>query len=102
MAVRNFSDMATAIANHRDFSHRSYRGVNTDKGYELHHWNTLIAIVNADGVPVYGDMGYYSQTTSALQGMILRNALSGKGRDTVKELFADDKDQLRRLTKMMW
>lgn len=99
--VKNFSDMHRAMANHEDFSHRSYRGYNSPRGYELHHWRTLIAIVDEDGIPVYGDMGYYSQTTSRFQGEILRHALSGKGRDTVKELFADDKDELRRLTKMM-
>lgn len=100
--VKNFSDMHRAMANREDFSHRSYRGITTDQGYELHHWRTLIAIVDEDGIPVYGDMTYYSQTTSRFQGEILRHALSGKGRDVVKELFADDKDQLRRLTKMMW
>ena len=100
--VKNFSDMHRAMASREDFSHRSDRGINTDKGYELRHWRTLIAIVDEDGIPVYGDMTYYSQTTSRFQGEILRHALSGKGRDVVKELFADDKDQLRRLTKMMW
>ena len=100
--VKNFSDMHRAMQNHQDFSHRSYRGINTDNGYELHHWRTLIAIVDEDGIPVYGDMAYYSQTTSRFQGEILRHALSDKGRNIVKALFADDKDQLRRLTKMIW
>lgn len=100
--VKNFRDMHRAMQNRQDFSHRSYRGITTDRGYELHHWRTLIAIVDEDGIPVYGDMGRYSHTTSRFQGEILRHALSGKGRDTVKELFADDKDQLRRLTRMMW
>lgn len=100
--VRNFSDMHRAMANREDFSHRSYRGYNSPRGYELQHWGTLIAIVDEDGVPVYGDMTYYSRTTSRFQGEILRYAMSDKGRDTVKELFADDRDQLRRLTKMMW
>ena len=100
--VKNFRDMHRAMRNRQDFSHRSYRGITTDQGYELHHWRTLIAIVDEDGIPVYGDMRHYSQTTSRFQGEILRHALSAKGRDTVKELFADDKDELRRLTRMMW
>ncbi len=100
--VKNFTDMHRAMRNRQDFSHRSYRGIATDQGYELRHWKTLIAIVDEDGVPVYGDMGYYSQTTSRFQGEILRYTLSDKGRDVVKELFADDPKQRRRLTKMMW
>ena len=102
MNVRNFADMERAMRNREDFTHRSYSGHVVEDGYVLRHHRTLIAIIEEDGTPAYGDMGYYSHTTSAFQGRILRHAMSDKGREIVKELFADDKPQLKRLTKMMY
>lgn len=99
--VRNFNDMDRAIESHSDFEHRSYSGRRTDLGYELWHHSTLIAIINYRGEFVYGDMAYYSQTTSGFQGRILRLALSDEGRNTVRALFVEDKPELARLNRMM-
>lgn len=102
MIVRNFSDMDIAIANRADFQHRSYKGINTSNGYELSHWGTLIMVIDDNGESTYGDLTYYSQTTSEFQGRILREGLSEKGRDIVRELFKDEPTKVRnRIYKMM-
>lgn len=85
MSVKNFADMELAMIERRDFTHRSYRGITTDQGYELWHWNTLIAVIK-NGYMSYGDLSYYSQTTSEFQGRILRS-LGERAQREVLELY---------------
>ena len=86
--VKNFTDMELAIIERRDFSHRSYKAVTTDQGYELWHWNTLIMVIK-NGYASYGDLNYYSQTTSGFQGRILRS-LPERAQEQILELFKGD------------
>lgn len=86
--VKNFTDMELAIIERRDFTHRSYKAVTTEQGYELWHWNTLIMVIK-NGFAVYGDLSYYSQTTSGFQGRILRS-LGERAQEQILELFKGD------------
>lgn len=89
--VKNKRMMATAMRCMVDFSHRSYQGFWRDDKYILRHWSTDIAWIEEDGSIAMFDMGYYSNTTSGFQGMIIRNALSDKGRAQLRELLGSNK-----------
>lgn len=89
--VKNKRDMKIAMRNRKDFGHRSYFGFQRGEHYVLKHWNTEIAWVEEDGGIAYFDTGYYSNTTSGFQGMIIRNALSNKGRAQLRELLGSNK-----------
>ena len=89
--VKNKQDMRRAMANLEEFSHRSYHGFWYDGKYILRHWSTDIAWIEEDGSIAMFDTGYYSNTTSGFQGMIIRNALSDKGRAQLRELVGSDK-----------
>lgn len=89
--VKNKSDMKIAMRNHEDFAHRSYKGFHNGERYVLRHWSTDIAWVDDEGGIAMFDTGYYSNTTSGFQGMIIRHALSGKGRAQLRELLGSNK-----------
>lgn len=89
--VKNKQDMRIAMRNHEDFGHRSYMGFHNGEHYVLRHWSTDIAWIEEDGSIAMFDTGYYSNTTSGFQGMIIRNALSEKGRAQLRELLGSDK-----------
>lgn len=89
--VKNKRMMATAMRCMVDFSRRSYHGFWHDGKYILRHWSTDIAWIEEDGSIAMFDTGYYSSTTSGFQGMIIRNALSDKGRAQLRELLGSDK-----------
>lgn len=89
--VRNKDDMRKAMRKQEDFAHRSYYGYHRDGKYVLRHWSTDIAWVEEDGGISMFDTGYYSNTTSGFQGMIIRNALSEKGRGQLRELLGSKK-----------
>ena len=71
--------------------------------YRVWHWNThLLTLDTNSGAIIYFDFAYYSQTTSTLQGRIVRNLLS---HHQIKELLASYKlqgrlDKVRRLLGM--
>lgn len=89
--IKNKKDMRLAMRNHEPFQHRSYMGYHRDGKYVLRHWNTDIAWVEEDGGIAMFDTGYYSNTTSGFQGMIIRNALSEKGREQMREQLGSNK-----------
>lgn len=89
--VKNKKDMRRAMRDKETFSHRSYHGFNHDGKYVLRHWETDIAWVGESGDIVMFDTGYYSNTTSGFQGMIIRHALSDKGRAQLRELLGSNK-----------
>lgn len=89
--VKNKQDMRRAMRNMEKFSHRSYQGFWYDGKYILQHWSTEIAWIEEDGGIAMFDTGYYSNTTSGFQGMIIRNAMSDKGRAQLRELLGSNK-----------
>lgn len=89
--VRNKQDMKRAMRDKAEFSHRSYHGFWKDWRYVLRHWETDIAWVEVDGSLIMFDTNYYSNTTSGFQGMIVRHALSDKGRAQLRELVGSNK-----------
>ena len=89
--VKNKRDMRIAMRNHEDFAHRSYMGFHNGEHYVLRHWSTDIAWIEEDGSIAMFDTGYYSNTSSGFQGMIIRNALSEKGRGQLRELVGSAK-----------
>lgn len=91
MRVHNFETMEQAMAKHEPFNHRSYSAWNEDGKYKLRHWSTEIAWICEDGSIAMFDTDYYSNTTSAFQGRIIRNAMSAKGRYQLRHLLENDK-----------
>ena len=89
--VKNKQDMRRAMRKHEDFGHRSYTGFHNGEHYVLRHWSTDIAWIEEDGSIAMFDTGYYSNTTSGFQGMIIRNALSELGRAQLRELVGSAK-----------
>jgi hypothetical protein len=87
---------------------KSIVAVKNDHYYSVTHWSTEIVRINlVDGErqdydSVYHfNAGYYSQTTSTLQGRILRNLLTRREVDSLLDWYwNNDKQLARRLVRM--
>jgi len=87
---------------------RSIIATKTHSAYTVTHWDTEIARINlTEGERVERDavyffnIGYYSQTTSTLQGRILRNLFTRQEVDNLLDWYwNNDKPLARRLARL--
>lgn len=76
---------------------------NSDGLYSVWHWDTHIISYDADTKKVWKfDLAYYSQTTSALQGKIIRDLIPPSEAERLyrEALDAGDKNLAKRIKRL--
>lgn len=112
MRAKNYTEVEYAISNNIEFIHgsngcRQGLAEKLDDGewwYVVRHYGVLIGAQCLTGTGQIFDGAYYSNTTSKLQGIVLREMFTrSQSRTMIEALLADDgmRSRAKQLKKML-